>query len=279
MSNDQIIVMVNGLPGKMASEVCNQIVNADKDRYSFKLYGSSLTGPETNAFSFTVDGGFTINLFTPGERSQLVRGMTWHRDRSFVAVDFSHPSAVLENAEFYCLHKIPFIMGTTGGDQKKLEEMVKQSETCAVIAPNMAKQVVTFLSMMQFAAQNSPDVFKDYTLRIVESHQAGKADTSGTAKAMVGYFNSLGIPFSPEQIEMERNIEKQRAMGIPEEALSGHGWHTYSLRSGDGSVFFQFTHNVNGREIYALGTLDAVNFLAKNLRPGTVYLMADVLKG
>ncbi|MFA5962049.1 MAG: dihydrodipicolinate reductase C-terminal domain-containing protein [Parcubacteria group bacterium] len=279
MNSDQIVVMVNGLPGKMAGEVCNQIVKADKIRYPFKLYESSLTGLEISAFSFTVDDGFTINLFTPGERSQLVKGMTWYKDRSFIVVDFSHPSAVIENAKFYCFHKIPFIMETTGGDQKKLVEMVKASQTCAVIAPNMAKEVVTFLAMMEFATKNFPGVFRGYTLRIEESHQNGKVDTSGTAKAMAGYFNSLGIPFFPSQIEKVRNPKKQRAMGVPEKALSAHGWHTYSLRSPDGSVFFQFTHNVNGREVYALGTLDAINFLAKNIQPGAVYSMADVLIG
>jgi len=36
---------------------------------------------------------------------------------------------------------------------------------------------------------------------------------------------------------------------------------------------------VNGRDIYALGTLDAIGFLAKKIRPGVVYSMKDVLKG
>jgi 4-hydroxy-tetrahydrodipicolinate reductase len=272
-----IVVIVNGLPGKMAREVCNQIVNADNRGYNFSLYGNSLTGPETQE-EYVYINNFPVNLFKPDEKDNLAKQMAYH-DYFFIAVDFSHPSAVIENAEWYCDNNIPFVMGTTGGNREQLKYIVSQSGNCAVIAPNMAKQVVTFQAMMEFAAKNSPDVFKDYTLRIVESHQKGKADTSGTAKAMVNYFNSLGIPFSPDQIEMVRDPDEQKAMGIPEEALSGHGWHTYSLRSPDGSTFFQFTHNVNGRDIYALGTLDAINFLAKNIRPGNVYSMTDVLRG
>ena len=45
---------------------------------------------------------------------------------------------------------------------------------------------------------------------------------------------------------------------------------------------FQFTHNVNGREIYAKGTLNAVSYLNKKLKEGSkgqVYSMMDVLKG
>ncbi len=170
-------------------------------------------------------------------------------------------------------------MGTTGGNRKDLEEVVSNSQVCAVIAPNMAKQIVAFQAMMNYAAQNFPDIFKGYELSIIESHQKGKADTSGTAKAMVTYFNKLGIPFTPEQIKMERDPLKQKEMGIPEEYLSGHGWHKYSLTSVDGTVFFEFTHNVNGRDIYAAGTIDAIKYLNRKINEGNkgkVYSMIDV---
>ena len=160
---------------------------------------------------------------------------------------------------------------------------MKNSQVAAVIAPNMAKQIVAFQAMMEYAADTFPDVFKGYTLQIRESHQKGKADTSGTAKAMIGYFNRLGIPFSKDQIRMERDPEVQRSeWGVPEAYLSGHGWHTYALRSEDGTVFFEFTHNVNGREIYARGTVDAIHYLAKKVNEGAkgrVFSMIDVLKG
>ena len=81
---------------------------------------------------------------------------------------------------------------------------------------------------------------------------------------------------------MIRDSEKQKELGIPEEYLSGHGWHNYILKSKDGTVKFQFTHNVNGRDIYALGTLDAVRFLHKKFyqenKRGEIYSMIDVLK-
>ena len=135
---------------------------------------------------------------------------------------------------------------------------------------------------MAFAAEHFPNLFKGYSLTIRESHQAGKADTSGTAKAMVGYFNSMGIDFTPDQIEKERDPERQRNMwGIPAEHLAGHGWHTYTLISGDQSTKFEFTHNINGREIYGEGTLDAVLFLTRKVDQGAkgqVFTMMDVLK-
>ena len=170
---------------------------------------------------------------------------------NFLSVDYTHPSAVNPNAEFYCLHGLPFVMGTTGGDRQKLEDTVRSSAIAAVVAPNMAKQIVGFQAMMEYAAQTFPDLFKGYRLSIRESHQQTKADTSGTAKAMVRIFNRLGTPFTEDQIRMERDPQIQKtAWGIPEEHLGGHAWHTYTLVSEDGTVRFEFTHNVNGREIY-----------------------------
>ena len=86
------------------------------------------------------------------------------------------------------------------------------------------------------------------------------------------------------QNQIERVRDKTRQldmMGVPEDALSGHAFHTYSLTSPDGSVFFSFTHNVCGRNIYAEGTVDAALFLAKKVREGSeqrVFNMVDVLR-
>lgn len=84
------------------------------------------------------------------------------------------------------------------------------------------------------------------------------------------------------QIERVRDKTRQLGMmGVPEEDLNGHAFHTYSMTSPDGSVFFSFTHNVCGRNIYAEGTVDAALFLAKKIQEGSeqkVFNMVDVLR-
>jgi 4-hydroxy-tetrahydrodipicolinate reductase len=174
-------------------------------------------------------------------------------------------------------------MGTTGGDRRKLEETVSASSIAAVIAPNMAKQIVGFQAMMAYAADTFPALFEGYTLKIEESHQNGKADTSGTAKAMVTYFNRLGIPFEEDRIVKIRDPKvQQEELGIDPQYLTGHGWHTYTLVSQDRTVRFAFTHNINGREIYGRGTLDALLFLSEKVKAGVkgkMFTMIDVLKG
>ena len=147
----------------------------------------------------------------------------------------------------------------------------------------MAKQIVGFQAMMEYAAENFPGLFSEYTLEVKESHQRTKVDTSGPAKAMVTYFNKLGVNFSENQIIKIRDPKIQKEnLGIPEAHLNGHGWHTYTLDSPDRTAQFSFSHNINGRDIYAWGTFDAVLYLQKQIESGPkgrVYTMIDVLKG
>lgn len=266
-------IMVNGLPGKVSTVVAEHIAQDN----NLILHPYSFTGQDIPQEKVNV-GGLEISLIKPDGRD----GFLASGDKPYISVDYTHPSAVNSNAEFYCQNNLPFVMGTTGGDRDALEETVRNSNNVAVIAPNMAKQIVAFQSMMKYAADTFPDAFKGYTLEITESHQKGKADTSGTAKAMIGYFNALGVPFTKDQIKMVREPSEQLSMGIPEDALTGHGWHTYALKSDNESVLFQFTHNVNGRDVYADGTISGINYLAQKIQSGEkgkVYTMMDVLKG
>ena len=270
-------VMINGLPGNVA-QVIAQHTLAD-ERFTVLPY--SLTGPEID-FAHCHINETAIELITPEHKKQRLDDIK-SAEGDFITIDFTHPTAVNDNAEFYCQHLLPFVMGTTGGDRERLTATVAKSDNAAVIAPNMAKQIVGLQAMMAHAADHFPSLFKGYHLTVRESHQSGKADTSGTAKAIVADFNRMGVNFEEGQIQKERDPERQSTMwGIPPEYLSGHGWHTYTLISSDKTVKFEFTHNINGREIYAEGTLDAVLFLEQKLAQGAsgqVFSMIDVLKG
>lgn len=271
-----IKIMINGLPGNVATIIAGHALKDSR----VTLLPYSLTGPEIEIDQATI-ADTAIELIKPADRGQRVDAII-ARHGDFICVDYTHPSAVNANADFYCGRDLPFVMGTTGGEREKLVQTVINASTCAVIAPNMAKQIVGFQAMMEYAAATFPGIFSGYTLTVHESHQAGKADTSGTAKAMVTYFNRMGIDFPPQAIVMERNPVVQREQwGVPEAYLSGHGWHTYRLTSPDQTVVFEFKHNVNGRDVYAEGTLDAVCYLDRKLKLGArgqVFSMIDVLK-
>lgn len=264
---NRIPVMIAGLPGRMATEMLNVILGNPDFGLCLDLILASLTGPDIKEGSVDL-GRAQITLLEPEDRYKL--GAFFPIDRMVYAVDYTLPGAVNENAEFYCNLGMPFVMGTTGGDREKLVETVKNSDVSAVIAPNMAFPVVMVQAMVEYAAKNFPNALEGFSLKIVESHQKGKADTSGTAKAMVKSFNDLGIPFTLDQIQMIREPDFQREiLGIPEEHLLGHGWHRYLLISQDKSMTLEFTHNVNGRQPYTEGTLKALAFLDKKVRAGS----------
>lgn len=272
----RIKVMVNGIPGNMAVNVAQHVIADER----FALVPCSLTGPEIQAAEHKLET-LSIRLLKPEIRAQVIEEIV-QTEGSFISVDYTHPSAVNANAKFYCQYQLPFVMGTTGGDRSQLEATVQASSIAAVIAPNMAKQIVGFQAMMEFAAQNFQGLFEGYSLEIKESHQQGKADTSGTAKAMVRYFNQMGLRFDEDQIAKERDPKIQATQwGVPQNYLAGHGWHTYTLNSADKTVCFEFTHNVNGRDVYARGTLDAIQYLNARVSEGAagiVYTMIDVLQ-
>mmetsp|Transcript_55912 Transcript_55912/g.137353 ORF Transcript_55912/g.137353 Transcript_55912/m.137353 type:complete len:179 (-) Transcript_55912:802-1338(-) len=173
-------------------------------------------------------------------------------------------------------------MGTTGGDPARMRASAAAARVFAVIAPNMGKQIVAFQAAMDILATQFPGAFAGYTLSVVESHQANKADTSGTAKAVVKSFQQLGTDFDMEQIEKVRDPAQSVArMRVPEDHLSGHAFHTYRLLSPDGTVAFEFQHNVCGRKVYAEGTVDAVEFLHRkraSSQEHQTFSMMDVLR-
>lgn len=272
-----IKIMINGMPGNVALNVAGHAMNDER----FELIDASLTGPEITQKELSI-GSKTFRLLTPDNRDEAIAELK-DNERFFISIDYTHPSAVNSNVDFYCRNELPFVMGTTGGDRDRIKNTVDSSAISAVVAPNMAKQIVGFQAMMEYASETFPGLFNDYTLELKESHQKGKADTSGTAKAMLAYFNKMGIPFSEDDIIKERDPSIQKGeWGIPDEYLGGHAWHTYTLVSKDQTTRFSFTHNINGRDIYAHGTLDAVYFLNQKIKEGLprkMYTMIDVMKG
>lgn len=267
-------VMVNGIPGNMGRIVAETCVKRGLELVPYSLTGEIIVENESEV------AGKTIQLLKPSNREERI-GEVLAKFPDLICIDYTHPTAVNDNAAFYVKHKIPFVMGTTGGDREALAKLVADANHPSVIAPNMSKQIVAFQTMIEFLANEFPTAFSGYKLSVVESHQKTKADTSGTARAVVASFGKMGFEYTPDDIEKVRDEKSQmERMHVPEQYLGGHAFHTYSLDSEDGTVHFEFQHNVCGRQIYAEGTVDAVNFLAEQIAAGTAkpFNMMDVLR-
>jgi len=271
-----IPIMVNGLPGNVARIMAESACQDER----FTLVPFSLTGEEISLGQVSVNKT-NVTLLKPSEREDKIQEIL-ESYSGCICVDYTHPTAVNNNAKFYVANKIPFVMGTTGGDRQALENTVENGSMPSVIAPNMAKQIVGLQAMLEYGANTFPGLFKGFSLQVKESHQQGKADTSGTAKALVACFNQLGTDFEISDIEKIRDPKTQKEeLGVPEAYIGGHGWHTYTLEAPDGSALFELKHNINGRQIYASGTFDAVIFLKNKIDTSTfekkLFTMIDVL--
>ena len=143
-----IAVGVIGANGRMGSEVCQAVEAAD----DMDLVAS-------------VDAGDDFATLTGAQ----------------VVVDFTTPSAVMDNVRWCLDHGLHVVVGTTGFDDAKLgqvrEWLSARPDLGALIAPNFGIGAVL---MMRFAATAAP--YFD-SVEIVELHHPNKVDApSGTAR-------------------------------------------------------------------------------------------------
>jgi 4-hydroxy-tetrahydrodipicolinate reductase len=291
--------MVNGLPGPMAAAAAEACL-----RKGLTLTGIGLTGPDVKPIDYVVTDpdskrSQTVRLLPVSNRECIDTELAKLHSKlgDVIAIDYTHPSSVNDNANWYVANRIPFVMGTTGGDRPLLMKTVaadpstNKSEHYSVIAPNMGKQIVAIQHALEKLNDDFPGSFRGYDLKVVESHQSTKADTSGTAIAVIDSIKGLiGAPiegkrdFAVSDVTMLRDAKSSLAFGVPQDSLTtGHAFHTYTLTSPDKTVQFEIKHNVCGRRVYAEGTADAVKFLDVMIRRnggkgGESFDMIDVLK-
>ncbi len=120
-----------------------------------------------------------------------------------VAVDFTHPDAVMDNLRTCVEAGVHAVVGTTGFDEERLDRLrgwLDGTPVGVLVAPNFG---IAAVLMMQFAAQAAR--FFD-SVEIVELHHPGKADApSGTARktARMVAEARAGMPAMPDATSQE----------------------------------------------------------------------------
>ncbi len=158
-----------------------------------------------------------------------------------VAVDFTRPDAVLDNAARSLQARVPLVVGTTSFDPDELDRLAHEAGIPCLYAPNFALGAVL---MMRFAADASR-VFP--RAEIVELHAETKLDApSGTAKATAARM--------PEGT----SIHSVRLPGLVahQEVLLGGPGETLTIR-----------HDTTSREAFVPGVLLALEAV-RELPPG-----------
>jgi len=171
-----------------------------------------------------------------------------------VAVDFTRPEAVLENAQACLEGGVHAVVGTTGLDQDRiavLRGLAEGGAANAVVAPNFAVGAVL---MMRFAAEASRHLPR---AEIIELHHDGKLDApSGTALRTAGLMRG------------DVAIHSVRLPGLVahQEVILGGVGETLTIR-----------HDSLSRESFMPGVLLAVREVGR--RPGLTLGLEPLLFG
>jgi 4-hydroxy-tetrahydrodipicolinate reductase len=191
--------------------------------------------------------------------------------RAQVAVDFTHPDAVMDNVRACVTAGVHAVVGTTGWDDERLATvrgwLEASPRTGVLVAPNFG---IAAVLMMQFAAQAA----RFFTsVEVVELHHAGKADApSGTARRTASMIaqarREAGVGPAPDATTTSLPGARGADVdGVPVHAvrLAGLVAHQEVILAGEGESL-TLRHDTYSRASFTPGVLLGVREIAS--RPG-----------
>jgi 4-hydroxy-tetrahydrodipicolinate reductase len=263
-----LAVIVCGAAGRMGSTLVRLI----HESRALKLAGAvEFSGnPQLGKDAGEVAGVGKVGVSIEADLASLIKG-------AGVIIEFTAPDATLEHVKIAAEKNIPIVVGTTGLNQKQMDEIKKLSRrTRVLISANMSLGVNLLVSLMGKVATILGD---DYDVEIVEAHHRFKKDApSGTALALA----------KPIAAALGRDLDQAGVCGrkgiVGERTKQEIG--LLSVRAGDivgeHTVIFgglgervEFIHRAQSRETFARGALRAAQWLVKQKKG--LYSMQDVL--
>jgi 4-hydroxy-tetrahydrodipicolinate reductase len=189
-------------------------------------------------------GGKVGSLLGPALRDaghEVVDGRADGPDGCDVAIDFTRPEAVLENADTCLAAGVPLVVGTSGFDHEALDRAARDAGVPCFYAPNFAVGAVLMMRFAEEAARALPRA------EIVELHAETKVDApSGTARATAARMGG-DVP-----------IHSVRLPGLVahQEVILGGPGETLTIR-----------HDTTSRDAFVPGVLRALDAV-RTLPPG-----------
>jgi 4-hydroxy-tetrahydrodipicolinate reductase len=216
----------------------------------------------------TVDGAPDLDLAARVDLGDPVSAL----DGCDVAVDFTHPGAVLDNMRWCIDHGVAVVAGTSGFGEDRLAQVRAWLDAApgsrALVVPNFSVGAVL---MMRFARQAAA-YFE--SAEVIEMHHAGKADApSGTAArtaAMIAEARAgAGLGPPPDATVTAADGARgtdQHGIRVHSVRLAGLLAHQEVLLGGHGEVL-TIRHDSLDRSSFMPGVLLAVRG-AGGLPPG-----------
>jgi 4-hydroxy-tetrahydrodipicolinate reductase len=194
-----------------------------------------------------------------------------------ILVDFSSPSALIENLSAAVAAGTPIVIGTTGLEDHHHQSIDDAARHIAVLQTGNTSLGVTLLARLvrEAAAKLGPE----WDIEIAEMHHRDKVDAPSGTALLLGKAAASG-----RGIDLDANSERGRdgLTGARKEGAIGF----VSLRggsvAGDHTIYFasdneriELTHRAENRAIFASGALKAALWLKK--QPAGRYTMDQVL--
>lgn len=135
-----------------------------------------------------------ISLIGYGKMGRVVEAAALERGHSIligldssadIFIDFTEPEAVIKTARALAFQgkKIPWVIGTTGWDLKRVLPVIKKGEIPTLYGPNFSIGMAVFIRLAKRGAEMMK---QEYSCRGIETHHAEKKDIpSGTAQKLM----------------------------------------------------------------------------------------------
>lgn len=255
MAGDEIRVLVAGAAGRMGSEVCRAVTDAEG------MGVVAVADPSATSAQLDVERAGTFPCATEVAAALELAELD-------VMVDFTHPDAVFDNVTTALAAGVHCVVGTTGMGAEQLariEERAVATGSNCLVAPNFAIGAVLMMGLADRAARWMPSA------EVIELHHDKKADApSGTAKMTAQRIAAARreSPTAPgKETETLEGARGAYVDGVPVHSvrLPGLVAHQEVIFGGPGQVL-TIRHDSIDRTSFMPGVLLAVRRIAS--RPG-----------
>lgn len=179
-----------------------------------------------------------------------------------VAVDFTHPSTVLENIKKVCSLGKNMVVGTTGwyDQMNEVKRIVEKAGTGFIWSGNFSVGVNIFFKIVENAAKLM-DKFQDYDVFVHEFHHNQKADSPSGTAMMIGKIMKENLKRKDTIVteELKRKIKVNELHVSSTRCGTISGTHIVGFDSKADSI--ELKHTAKGREGFAIGALMAAEWI------------------
>jgi len=254
-----IRVAVCGACGRMGRLIVKQISKQSDMKLVAAIDAAGTPDEGEDAGKLVGVGKLGVEIIGSDKLAKVLKN-----SKADVLIDFTTPSATVQNVKIAATAGIPVVVGTTGLAQQQMveiEEAVKKGKIRAVVSPNFSVGVNVFFKSAQ---ETTKLLGKDYDAGIMEVHHVHKKDAPSGTALKVAQMIAKELGLKADEIKI-KSIREGEVVGI----------HTVTYSNPYEEI--EITHRAKSREVFAAGAIKAARYVVSKGKPGVIQDMQDVL--